>query len=359
RLFTALLTLLHYSLTYQQILATKHRRFQQLHEYHHRLLERVDYAHKLDQARELIQRNDIIVTQILQHGLKVYGITWDELMAFQTRSRGTAETENVGEVDQCIKLITRDWADVGREEREAGVGRVLKMRERIRGRVLVPGAGVGRLVHEVEKMEEVKEVVVNEYSYLVVVTARWVFDVVRRGEKRAWQVWPHLGWWSHRRVTEGALFKRVEFPDEEEEEDKKIQWVEGDFVTSFFNQEGTYDTVLTLFFIDTARNIVEYIHRIYQLLKPGGTWINVGPLLYGTKPLVELSLNEVLMVVEEVGFVIEDTEEGWGESTFGDGDGEMARWKGKVRKGLAGYGFDEEATMNRNIYEVQCWVARK
>lgn len=32
--------------------------------------------------------------------------------------------------------------------------------------------------------------------------------------------------------------------------------------------------------VDTAPNIVEYIETIYKLLKPGGVWINLGPLLY-------------------------------------------------------------------------------
>ena len=40
------------------------------------------------------------------------------------------------------------------------------------------------------------------------------------------------------------------------------------------------DVVVTCFFLDTARNVLDYIELIHQILKPGGHWINLGPLLY-------------------------------------------------------------------------------
>jgi carnosine N-methyltransferase len=38
--------------------------------------------------------------------------------------------------------------------------------------------------------------------------------------------------------------------------------------------------VVTCFFIDCANNIIEFIETIFRILKPGGSWINLGPLLY-------------------------------------------------------------------------------
>lgn len=37
---------------------------------------------------------------------------------------------------------------------------------------------------------------------------------------------------------------------------------------------------MTLFFLDTAHNVIEYIKTIKKILKKGGVWINIGPLLY-------------------------------------------------------------------------------
>jgi carnosine N-methyltransferase len=37
-----------------------------------------------------------------------------------------------------------------------------------------------------------------------------------------------------------------------------------------------WDCVTTCFFLDTAHNIIEYVERLWKILKPGGVWINFG-----------------------------------------------------------------------------------
>jgi carnosine N-methyltransferase len=52
---------------------------------------------------------------------------------------------------------------------------------------------------------------------------------------------------------------------------------------------------------------------IYQTLRPGGVWLNVGPLLYhwaregghaGNEVSLELSLEDVLHIAKTIGFVL-------------------------------------------------------
>jgi len=76
-------------------------------------------------------------------------------------------------------------------------------------------------------------------------------------------------------------------------------------------QQSKWDAVLTCFFIDTAKNIVNYINIIYELLAPGGVWINLGPLLWHfensgnpSDASIELSLDEVLALADKIGFEI-------------------------------------------------------
>lgn len=67
----------------------------------------------------------------------------------------------------------------------------------------------------------------------------------------------------------------------------------------------------TAFFIDTARNIVEYLTLIHKLLKPGGLWINNGPTLWHFENAndgsssVELTVEQVKYLAVKVGFRIE------------------------------------------------------
>ncbi len=42
----------------------------------------------------------------------------------------------------------------------------------------------------------------------------------------------------------------------------------------------SWDSVVTCFFIDTAHNICEYLECINKILKKGGIWVNLGPLLW-------------------------------------------------------------------------------
>jgi carnosine N-methyltransferase len=167
---------------------------------------------------------------------------------------------------------------------------------------------------------------------------------------------PNINWWSHQKTTK-SLIRSITFPDIIPTTDalENLNIVEGDFVTSFLPQEeGKFDAVVSLFFIDTARNLVDYLETIYKLIKPGGYWVNLGPLLYGTAPLVELSLDEVLIVSEKLGFELMPITETWGEDSFPG----VPKWSGKVRGGLAGYSWDRES-LSRNAYQAQGWVARK
>ncbi len=83
----------------------------------------------------------------------------------------------------------------------------------------------------------------------------------------------------------------------------------GDFLDIYAkeNQQSAWDVVATCFFIDTASNFLDYLDVITQVLKPGGIWINMGPLLYhfegdSNKVSFELPLNQIFKLVEENGF---------------------------------------------------------
>jgi len=62
--------------------------------------------------------------------------------------------------------------------------------------------------------------------------------------------------------------------------------------------------------MDTAKNIIEYIETIWNILKSGGVWINYGPLLYHWAEMegemsIEISYQEVRDIIKAIGFVIE------------------------------------------------------
>ena len=66
---------------------------------------------------------------------------------------------------------------------------------------------------------------------------------------------------------------------------KAVKLVEGDFL-DVFPQDGEFDAVITLFFIDISENVIDFLSNIHRLLKAGGVWINLGRTLTNTNLLV-------------------------------------------------------------------------
>jgi carnosine N-methyltransferase len=84
------------------------------------------------------------------------------------------------------------------------------------------------------------------------------------------------------------------------------------------NSENSFDVVVTCFFLDTTVDIASYVAMIKRLVKPGGFWINCGPLMYhyGSERSVamqprwrELNAEEVVQTIESSGFRISEKSE--------------------------------------------------
>jgi carnosine N-methyltransferase len=87
-------------------------------------------------------------------------------------------------------------------------------------------------------------------------------------------------------------------------------------VANAFGLVECWDCIVTCFFIDAAPNLIEYIAAFERLLKPGGYWINLGPLLYHWQDgggddderydqSVELSYEEIKHVMGTYNFRIQ------------------------------------------------------
>jgi hypothetical protein len=171
---------------------------------------------------------------------------------------------------------------------------------------------------------------------------------------------PYAYWFSHQKSND-SLFRSISFPDVTPRFTPNFHLVEQDFLTlpipsttkpsdnpAFLwstnqSSEG-YDFIVTLFFIDTSLDVFATMKHIHTLLRPGGSWINLGPLLWtgGAQAKVELSLDEILLAAEKIGFVLQD-----------EAQGTRAR-----RTVECEYTSDPNAMMQM-IYKAEFWVARK
>ncbi|KAK4148735.1 N2227-like protein-domain-containing protein [Chaetomidium leptoderma] len=335
-----------------------------------RLLEReVKYSHKFSEIAQLLHKNQQVCDDIVRNGMEFYGIGQQELDQHTQSMKAAGRAADRVSVSQALKHFVRDWAASGSNERDAAFPRILNTLKELfpsggqeeEVKVLLPGAGLGRLGHEVAKLPGF-QATNNEWSTYQNLAYRLLSHLPSYNTTST--IHPFIDSWSHHRSTADML-RPISFP-EVPVDHSKVVLVEGDFTTAVFhnddnndndktnNQEGLvvvlFDVVVTHFFIDTARNLVSYFDTIARVLRPGGYWVNFGPLLYGTAPFVQLSLEEIVAVVEGMGFeFLEQREEDIGKATI----------PGKRVYGVeAVYGFDERA-LTRNAYEAQFWVARR
>jgi carnosine N-methyltransferase len=184
----------------------------------------------------------------------------------------------------------------------------------------------------------------NEWSAYMNLAYRFVSGL---SERESVSFHPYANWMSHQ-ATNSDLQRSVTFPDQIIDS-SSVSHREGDFVTAFSDSTGQYDIVVTLFFIDTARNLVSYIETIHRLLRSGGRWINLGPLMYGTGPLVQLSLDEIVALSMRIGFEFRETDDIFGEITIPGLN---------IRGSEVTYGRNPRG-LNKNAFQAQYWEAVK
>ncbi|KAF9762207.1 hypothetical protein IL306_003500 [Fusarium sp. DS 682] len=316
------------------------------------LLEhQVNYAKKFTRIDALLKKNQELCDAIVQNAMIFYGIDEEELQRHVNAAQASGRLADKISVSQALKHYVRDWTETGESERKETFSCLVKTLEGMFPerdgekpvKILVPGSGLGRLGHDIAKLGGF-EVTVNEWSMYMNIAYRFI-EANRAQNTHSFH--PFIDGWSHH-ATESDMTRKLTFPDTSLNS-TSVVLIEGDFTTVFDDKTGHYDVIVTYFFIDTARNLMSYLDTIKKVLKPGGHWINLGPLLYGTGPFVQLTLEEIVQVTEAMGFEYLDTDESCGLLTF---EGRT------IRSMEAVYGFDDRA-LTKSAYNAQFWVARR
>ncbi|KDQ18876.1 hypothetical protein BOTBODRAFT_28365 [Botryobasidium botryosum FD-172 SS1] len=341
RAYTSFIQYEHYA---KAELDARRRLYKTLDRQGKRLGQQVGYLSKLDALARAVERNAVVTRAIA-------ALAFEEQVRLgmvrggmgRARAFGAESYADPGRVKEALKHFIRDWSAEGREERErlfSPILDVLKADTRTRKdlKVLVPGAGLGRLAWEIANLGF--DSTANEYSCFMTLACRFLLSPKATTSAFQHTIHPFCHNFSHQKNLENTA-RQMRFPDVVPRAMSNLHLVEGDFLA--LSPVPTYDYVVTLFFIDTALSITDYLTQIYELLNPGGTWINLGPLLWtsGSVVKMELDLEEVLHLAKLVGFEILTQPAVNAPRTVeseytGDAEG-MMRW----------------------IYQAEFWVARK
>ena len=291
------------------------------------------YTRKLNQLERTIKENATVTDAIAALAKEEFS---EELESVPIPSGTNGDLNRVRE---ALKHFVRDWSEEGREERKVIFTPILDVLsevplvQRNAMRVLIPGSGLGRLAWEISELGQYfrcrtlmfvcsffrptsagYDTVAIELSSFMTLALRFLMSPSTTQQPRQHTLRPFSSWFSHSRSNDN-MFRAVSFPDKVPREKKNFQLVEGDFLShrclpkpsGATGSTSGYDFIVTLFFIDTSVNVIATLEHIYSLLRPGGTWINLGPLLWtsGGQARLELSLEEVLNLAEMIGFKIQ------------------------------------------------------
>lgn len=255
--------------------------------------------------------------------------------------------------------------------------RALAHEQTIRGahasklKVLVPGAGLGRLVLDLCLAGYGVEG--NEISYHQLLASSYLLNCTKGVGQHTVYPWVHT--FSNHATRENHLLG-YPVPDIHPGTAMEAAYERGkvgsmamcaaDFLCLYSDEAHTdmYDAVATVFFLDTAPNLLRYLETIYHCLRPGGLLVNFGPLLWhfennapgnhgrdddgdgehdasnstgiADPGSFELTDEEVMAMVESVGFVVE-----------------------KRETGIEAPYISDARSMLQTTYRASSWVARK
>lgn len=347
-----------------------------------------NYLETLENVDKCIRTNADLAEMIVKFGLQSLQVTDvgpNGELTLPPQWKDCARHADVDKARSTLRQFYRDWSAEGAAERSACYGPVKralaqeKERRRTEGNpsssrldVLVPGAGLARLMFDL--CLDGYDVEGNEISYHQLLASSYILNFCERAEQHTVHPWIHT--FSNHKTRSNHL-RGYKVPDvhcatemsRAGAEVGNMAMTAADFLCYYQSRTETYDAVASVFFLDTAPNLIRYLQVLYHCLKPGGVLINVGPLLWhfennppghhhhhdddddegsaaggGQKDSngiadpgsFELSDDEVMALVEHIGFEIESRATGIEAPYIQDPD-----------------------SMLQTVYRASSWVARR
>ncbi|KAK1593999.1 N2227-like protein-domain-containing protein [Colletotrichum navitas] len=344
-----------------------------------------NFLDTLERTDEAIESNAELARAIAHNGLRSFHLVPEgstEEPRLPDAWVGVAKHNDTDKARSTLRQFYRDWSAEGAGERRLCYDPVLDAVDRERQarlsspsapaeplKVLVPGAGLGRLVFELCRAGHDAEG--NEISYHQLLASSYILNCTKAAGQHKIYPWAHS--FSNHRSRMNHL-RSCAVPDIHPATQLaaagpsagSMSMCAADFLCLYADDDhrAAYDAVATVFFLDTAPNLVRYLETILHCLRPGGVLINFGPLLWhfennapgnhgrdtdgdgehdynnssgiADPGSFELCDDEVMALVERVGFEVERRETGI----------------------EAPYIHDPESMLH-TTYRASFWVARK
>lgn len=245
---------------------------------------------------DAIDDNADLADGILLQGLTSFGLDQSPTKNSPLDWKGSAKPGDIAKAYSTIRQFYRDWSAEGfKSEVEPLLNVVLSDLEAclppqqqknhpMPPSILLPGAGLGRILFELCMHGYCATG--NEISYHQLIASNFVLNCTQRPNQ--YPIYPFATNFTNV-ISRSHQLKRVTIPDvhpatemSQSPSPGEMNMTAGDFVLSYSNLDTRehFDAVVSVFFIDTAPNLIRYIETVWNCLKKDGYWINIGPLLW-------------------------------------------------------------------------------
>jgi len=280
---------------------------------HQKLLRKHGYQDTLDDLKQAVEKNMEVIQHILLDVDGMFENVSHQKDAKEVDPRVRPTAMDMDKVQSTIKQIVRDWSSAGAEERAKCYDPLLAALDSLHPdnrhlvKVLVPGSGLGRLAWEIASRGY--ECQGSEFSLYMLFASNFLLNKAVTVD--GYTIHPYVHEFCNNKASRDQL-RQITFPDVDASslpEDAKFSMAAGDFVDVYSAPEyvSSQDCVVTCFFIDCAHNILQFVQVIHKVLKNGGVWINLGPLLYHFSDVkgedsIEPDYATLKAIIKDLGF---------------------------------------------------------
>ncbi|KAH0831736.1 hypothetical protein AYO21_06260 [Fonsecaea monophora] len=252
----------------------------------------------LSAVDDAIDHNADLAEQIFQLGLSAFALPENPPKDSEMNWKGKAKPNDMAKAHSTIRQFYRDWSYEGfTREVEPLLNMIISdlaahlsttRTENQSPSLLLPGAGLGRVLFELALRGF--HATGNEISYHQLFASNFILNSTERADQYSIYPFAHTFTNVESRANQLRCFTIPDIHPGQAFSARvaagsavgEMNMTAGDFVLSYSTPESreTFDGLVSLFFIDTAPNLIRYIETVRNCLKVDGVWINIGPLLW-------------------------------------------------------------------------------
>lgn len=325
-----------------------------------KLCDEAGYSKKLKRIDSYINKNQSVFSSIAETAKKKYEVSYLDFSALNKGKPSKSTSSSNYRVVESMSHFVRDWASP--EETELLVNYITRQLEALileeelsETCIVVPGSGLGRVAHEIANSREYGAVHAVEFSGLMHCCNQFIYE---SESDSIHTIAPYVNNTSNF-LQEEAQFREVQFAGGIKKPCNLHLHLD-DFCAFEIPDKQNYKNivVISVFFIDTAENILDYFDQINQLSAPSkksstknGYWINMGPLKYGSAARAELNGDEIEYIRKQMGWVDLHAESSLDSPEFADKNGLLPYITDKQSLWQGFYGVSMWSAAHRNNFK--------